>query len=103
MVTHSMDNILNMQYYPTNSHVDAAVHSPPMRKRRCLNKEVILSFLFGATGFSEKYVHRNSWNMLFRVIIEREIDFFLEPLDGRIIVRVLIRGSLSILNGRQFG
>jgi len=37
MVTHSMDNILNMQYYPTNSHVDA---SPPSRKRRCLNKEV---------------------------------------------------------------
>ncbi|KAG5306435.1 HEY1 protein, partial [Acromyrmex insinuator] len=39
MVTHSMDNILNMQYYPTNSHVDASVHSPPPRKRRCLNKE----------------------------------------------------------------
>lgn len=40
MVTHSMDNILNMQYYPANGHVDAAAHSPPMRKRRCLNKEV---------------------------------------------------------------
>ncbi|CAD1473253.1 unnamed protein product [Heterotrigona itama] len=39
MVTHSMDNILNMQYYPANSHVDTAAHSPPMRKRRCLNKE----------------------------------------------------------------
>ncbi|EFN89077.1 transcription factor cwo isoform X2 [Harpegnathos saltator] len=39
MVTHSMDNILNMQYYPANSHVDASVHSPPPRKRRCLNKE----------------------------------------------------------------
>lgn len=34
-----MDNILNMQYYPTSTHVDAAVHSPPPRKRRCLNKE----------------------------------------------------------------
>nr|XP_031827092.1 transcription factor cwo isoform X1 [Nomia melanderi] len=39
MVTHSMDNILNMQYYPTNNHVDAAMHSSPLRKRRCLNKE----------------------------------------------------------------
>nr|XP_050849970.1 uncharacterized protein LOC127063801 isoform X1 [Vespula vulgaris] len=38
MVTHSMDNILNMQYYPVSNHVDA-VHSPPPRKRRCLNKE----------------------------------------------------------------
>ncbi|KAG7212134.1 hypothetical protein KM043_012480 [Ampulex compressa] len=36
MVTHSMENILNMQYYPANSHADA---SPPSRKRRCLNKE----------------------------------------------------------------
>lgn len=40
-----MDNILNMQYYPTNNHVDAAMHSSPLRKRRCLNKEVI-SFLY---------------------------------------------------------
>ncbi|XP_043502490.1 hairy/enhancer-of-split related with YRPW motif-like protein isoform X2 [Polistes fuscatus] len=39
MVTHSMDNILNMQYYPMTNHVDASVHSPPPRKRRCLNKE----------------------------------------------------------------
>lgn len=47
MVTHSMDNILNMQYYPTNSQVDAVPQSSPLRKRRCLNKEVIsLSFFF---------------------------------------------------------
>lgn len=44
MVTHSMDNILNMQYYPTNSHIDISVHSPPPRKRRCLNKEVNIYF-----------------------------------------------------------
>ena len=42
MVTHSMENILNMhhQYYvPTNP--DEPPESPPSRKRsRCLNKEV---------------------------------------------------------------
>ncbi|KAL2726420.1 transcription factor cwo-like isoform X4 [Vespula squamosa] len=38
MVTHSMDNILSMQYYPSSNRVDA-VHSSPPRKRRCLNKE----------------------------------------------------------------
>ncbi|XP_063988936.1 hairy and enhancer of split-related protein HELT-like isoform X2 [Diachasmimorpha longicaudata] len=37
MVTHSMENILNMQYYAVANH-DEAPHSPP-RKRRCLNKE----------------------------------------------------------------
>uniref|UniRef100_A0A0C9R9R1 Hey protein n=1 Tax=Fopius arisanus TaxID=64838 RepID=A0A0C9R9R1_9HYME len=37
MVTHSMENILNMQYYAVTNH-DEAPHSPP-RKRRCLNKE----------------------------------------------------------------
>ncbi|XP_066597698.1 hairy/enhancer-of-split related with YRPW motif protein 1-like isoform X2 [Prorops nasuta] len=39
MVTHSMDNILNMQYYPQSNHSDTGLHSPPLRKRRCLNKE----------------------------------------------------------------
>lgn len=39
-----MDNILNMQYYPTNSQVDAVPQSSPLRKRRCLNKEVIFLF-----------------------------------------------------------
>ncbi|KAK2585586.1 hypothetical protein KPH14_010217 [Odynerus spinipes] len=39
MVTHSMDNILNMQYYSMNNHVDASADSPPPRKRRCSNKE----------------------------------------------------------------
>lgn len=39
MVTHSMENILNMQYYaPVSS--DEALHSPPSRKKRCLAKEV---------------------------------------------------------------
>lgn len=47
MVTHSMDNILNMQYYTANSHVDAVAHSPPLRKRRCMNKEVTSYFTIG--------------------------------------------------------
>ncbi|OXU27828.1 hypothetical protein TSAR_005020 [Trichomalopsis sarcophagae] len=37
MVTHSMENILNMQYYAPVS--DEALHSPPSRKKRCLAKE----------------------------------------------------------------
>lgn len=53
MVTHSMDNILNMQYYPTNSQVDAVPQSSPLRKRRCLNKEVIFLF-FRLIDFSLK-------------------------------------------------
>ncbi|XP_034935693.1 hairy/enhancer-of-split related with YRPW motif protein 1-like isoform X2 [Chelonus insularis] len=38
MVTHSMENILNMQYYTPNSH-DEPLHSSSSRKKRCLNKE----------------------------------------------------------------
>nr|WJN01331.1 clockwork orange protein [Pachycrepoideus vindemmiae] len=38
MVTHSMENILNMQYYAPVS--DEALHLPPSRKKRCLAKEV---------------------------------------------------------------
>ncbi|XP_043279326.1 transcription factor cwo-like isoform X2 [Venturia canescens] len=39
MVTHSMENILNMQYYVPSSNNEASVYSPPSRKRRCLTKE----------------------------------------------------------------
>ncbi|XP_058793485.1 transcription factor cwo isoform X2 [Phymastichus coffea] len=37
MVTHSMENILSMQYYAPVS--DEALHSPPARKKRCVAKE----------------------------------------------------------------
>lgn len=59
MVTHSMDNILNMQYYPTNNHVEA---SPPPRKRRCLNKEVNILSLSNVSFFSPREISAaDSW------------------------------------------
>lgn len=40
MVTHSMENILNMQYHVRSSLDEASAYSPPSRKRRCSTKEV---------------------------------------------------------------
>ncbi|XP_033210969.1 transcription factor cwo isoform X2 [Belonocnema kinseyi] len=39
MVTHSMDNILNMQFFAPSNLDEASLNSPPLRKKRCLNKE----------------------------------------------------------------
>lgn len=96
MVTHSMDNILNMQYYPTNSHVDAAVHSPPLRKRRCLNKEVILfPLVLQACGIN------SFWRYLWKVVCIRwGCSVFFELLQYRVFLKghLVIEGNLGVEN-----
>lgn len=68
MVTHSMENILNMQYYAPVS--DEALHSPPSRKKRCLAKEVNFFFAQHFSRFSPaRECEINFWERLERDFI----------------------------------
>ena len=57
MVTHSMEKILNMQYYGTTTYSPQdETQSPFSKKRRCLGKEVIVYYLE-----KKGYIYNNNY------------------------------------------